>query len=249
MKKNKMMRAALALLVVTMLTMSVVSGTFAKYVTSGSASGTARVAKFGVVVSADGDLFSKTYMNAVRGNMPGSEGITVESSDEAKLVAPGTKSSAEGLKVSFTGTPEVDVRITLAIDDYKDVFLAGNDRKYPDMTTSKPDDQFKNESKYQPIKYTLSKNGTAIEGMEDVTIDELQTALGSYSVYVDSNKDLSKAAYNFNLTWKWDFETDNDKQDTLLGDLAAGTVPGGVASKLYSTDAAVTLSATVTQVD
>ena len=48
MKKNKMMRLASCLLVLVMLSTSMISGTFAKYVTTGSAEDTARVAKFGV---------------------------------------------------------------------------------------------------------------------------------------------------------------------------------------------------------
>ena len=43
MKKNKMMRAASALMVATLLTTSVISGTFAKYVTSVNSSDWARI--------------------------------------------------------------------------------------------------------------------------------------------------------------------------------------------------------------
>ena len=47
MKKNRMLRLASALLILTLLTTSVIGGTFAKYVSTGSVSDTARVAKWG----------------------------------------------------------------------------------------------------------------------------------------------------------------------------------------------------------
>lgn len=55
MKKNKTMRAASALLVAALLSTSIISGTFAKYTTGASAQDSARVAKWGVVVTATGD--------------------------------------------------------------------------------------------------------------------------------------------------------------------------------------------------
>ena len=72
MKKNKTMRAAGGLLIATMLTSSIVSGTYAKYVTTDSATDTARVAKFGVTVTASGSLFDKTYL-AGTANTPGGD--------------------------------------------------------------------------------------------------------------------------------------------------------------------------------
>ncbi|MDE6767712.1 MAG: hypothetical protein K2J35_05915, partial [Eubacterium sp.] len=61
MKKNKMMRIASALLVLCLLTTCVISGTFAKYVTSNDGSDSARVAKFGVSVTVSGSTFAKEY--------------------------------------------------------------------------------------------------------------------------------------------------------------------------------------------
>ena len=57
MKKNKMMRTASGLLVATLLTTSMISGTFAKYTTQDEASDSARVAKWGVTALATGSLF------------------------------------------------------------------------------------------------------------------------------------------------------------------------------------------------
>ena len=58
MRKNKMMRTASGLLVATLLTTSVISGTFAKYTTEETGSDSARVAKFGVEITARGTMFA-----------------------------------------------------------------------------------------------------------------------------------------------------------------------------------------------
>lgn len=166
MKKNKMMRLASVLLVAVMLTMSIVSGTYAKYVTTGEASDSARVAKFGVIITSSGKLFDYTYKQQADGNVPGGTAadatpytaLTVEASEN--VVAPGTKSDdANPLKLSVTGTSEVDVKVTFDIANAKDVFLKKNTTKLPDMTTADETDTFvfdaDDEDYYYPIVYTL----------------------------------------------------------------------------------------------
>ena len=126
MKKNRAMRAAGGLLIATLLSTSAVSGTFAKYVSKGSAGDTARVAKWGVVITGSGNLFSKNYLNGTT-NTPTTSttanAISVESSNTDMLVAPGTKSDTTGLSFGITGKPEVDTRVKATIEA-KDVYLA-----------------------------------------------------------------------------------------------------------------------------
>ena len=197
MKKNKMMRAALALLVVTMLTMSIVSGTFAKYVTQGSASDTARVAKFGVEVSASGDLFSKTYAKGT--NIPASANLSVVSTD-SKVVAPGTKNDT-GLTLSLTGKPEVDVKVTFNVETATEIHLGD----------------------YYPVKFTLKKGDTAI--VENGTLAKVKEELDKLEVSYTAGTELS-GGETVNLSWKWDFDGD-DTKDTKLGDIAAGKATAG----------------------
>lgn len=123
-KKNKTMRAAGALFVATMLTTSMTAGTFAKYTTGDSASDSARVAKFGVVISADGTLFGQQYADKdsdnkiISYNVTSTEGtVQVNAADGVNginVVAPGTKNST-GLGFSVTGKPEVDINISSTI--------------------------------------------------------------------------------------------------------------------------------------
>ena len=116
MKKNKPMRAAGVLLLATMLTTCMTAGTFAKYTTSDSAEDSARVAKFGVVVSADGTLFGEEYNNNIIAYSDTANTGTVQvSSQGTNVVAPGTKNET-GLGFSVNGTPEVDVEVTSTIE-------------------------------------------------------------------------------------------------------------------------------------
>ena len=127
MRKNKMMRLASGLLVAVLLTTSTISGTFAKYVTSDSASDTARVAKWGVTVMASGNLFGTDYesnsADTNKDSIVAATSVNVSSTD-GNIVAPGTR-NFEGFKIAINGTPEVAYTIT-ATDNGKtieDIFL------------------------------------------------------------------------------------------------------------------------------
>lgn len=272
MKKNKSMRLAGGLMIATMLSTSIVSGTYAKYVTSDNAEDSARVAKFGVTVTASGSLFDKTYMSVGGGNTPGNgkadtdkTTLTVESSNADNLVAPGTKND-DGITFVIAGTPEVDVRLDVDVDDnsFKEIFLKGTTTKLPDMTTGDAEDTFDNTADYYPVKFTLTQT-TIKEGRETTTelvpkgtLAEVKTALkGLTSESINANTDLASEIGTLNLTWEWDFDASGagtyDKQDTLLGDLAAGTtlVPDTTltANTDYCLDESIKISISVTQVD
>ena len=184
MKKNKMMRVASVLLVAVLLSTSIISGTFAKYVTEGSAADSARVAKFGVTVSATGSLFDKTYKTAE--NTPGGStldenlaepntaALSVEST--ADVVAPGTK-NADGLTFSVTGTPEVDVNVKLDFTAAEDVFLKAG--TYKDMTKAvyakaskataySTEFTFENDN-YYPLVFTLQGDYLKAADLSSVT--------------------------------------------------------------------------------
>ncbi len=117
MRKNKMMRAASALLVAVLLTTSTISGTFAKYVTETKASDAARVAKWGVELQVVGNLYGDSYgtENKIVHNDDKTVAVqsnnTTHAEDGDDIVAPGTKNDT-GFTFSLKGTPEVDGKIT-----------------------------------------------------------------------------------------------------------------------------------------
>lgn len=145
MKTKSIYRLAYGLFVAVLLTSSIVSNTFAKYVTSNTANDTARVAKWGVVIEHSGSLFSNAYLEQANGNTPtvwssdyknNGKTITVSTatSSEENIIAPGTKSSDEGLKFKISGKPEVATKIEFTADeDNEDIFL--NHGSYGYMNT------------------------------------------------------------------------------------------------------------------
>ncbi len=143
MKKNKALRAASALLVLTLLTTSIIGGTFAKYTTSDSATDTARVAKWGVTLQVSGNLYGKAY---TAGNLDASKPVAWESASETgqsvisaggsaaaaqNLLAPGTQSDAGPFEFKLTGTPEVASKTKVEITT-QNIFLKKNedDKRY-----------------------------------------------------------------------------------------------------------------------
>lgn len=248
MKKNAMMRLASVLLIAVLISTSAISGTYAKYVTADDASDSARVAKFGVVVTADGSLFADTYIDAPSTD---AAAITVDSDDGDKVVAPGTNNEANAFTFSITGQPEVDVEVKVVVTDAdEDVFLKAA-TGLPKMTTGATDDTFDLTADYYPVKYTLTKQGTAV--VSDVTMAELKTALEGISVTkVDANQDLGTLFGKYEISWKWEF-VGNDDADTLLGDLAAGialTPDVSLADGIdYNLDTGLKVEISVTQIN
>jgi hypothetical protein len=255
MKKNKMMRLASALLVLTLLTTSVISGTFAKYTTSASASDTARVAKWGVTVSASGSLFSKNYLTSTNTGTAETTGISVASSSSDNLVAPGTKNDS-GLTFSIKGKPEVAVKVKFDVTVDNDVFLKAIEANgaYKDYTNG-ASGTFTLASDYHPVLFTLKKGDDVASvklkstdstetKLENVTLATLETGIEALSQdFVEPNTQLDAT---YTLTWKWDYDDasssgSNDKADTLLGTLAA--TPGSLAKTADSTAVTVAWTA------
>jgi len=219
MKKNRMMRLASVLLICVLLTTSVVGGTFAKYVTTQTGTDTARVAKWGVTITANGMTFANSYKNDEKNgtSIVANAGTSVKAiDDKAHVVAPGTK--GELVSASITGKPEVAVRV-----EYE-----------PTLTLEK----WKVEDKeYCPLIFTVTKGSNrdtyGIKGMKDSNgsaptiecddISKLQEAvvdaIGAFSEEYAPNTDLSTKnnTNKVQVSWEWAFDKNDDAKDTALG--------------------------------
>ncbi|MBR6922361.1 MAG: hypothetical protein IKH51_09210 [Clostridia bacterium] len=262
MKKNWTMRVALLIVALALITSCFVSGTYAKYITSADADDTARVAKFGVVITSSGTLFDVNYKSVANGNTPTdtTTGITVKSSNGDKLVAPGTKND-EGITFTVTGQPEVDVAVRMSLgEELKEVFLKAG--TYADMTTAADDDTFTLANDYYPVVFTLKigtgSTATTYTGTLASIKDQLENGGAFASVY-PAGTNLATAIGTITLTWEWTFVTNNvpaetpDFADTLLGDLAAGTTilpaANAPAAANYNLSEVVDISLNIVQVD
>ena len=217
MKKNRAMRIAALLLVLTMMTSCFVGGTFAKYtVGTNTTADTARVAKWGVTVEGTGVAFSDSYKDTATTYAVNEalNTITVQSVTEGeKVIAPGTNGTLAAFEIS--GAPEVDTEVTYSAE----LTLTGWEIAG---------------AVYCPIVFTITVNGTPTEykiggAITDTAALELavETAIVNATQTYHTNNNLSNAADDLKVEWAWAFETgDNDDEkaannakDTALGDM------------------------------
>lgn len=219
MKKNVMMRVAAVLLVCVLASTCGISGTFAKYVTQGTSNDSARVAKFGVTITADGDLFSDSYKDSatVYTDPETGNAITVQAdTQDTNIVAPGTEGSLAIFTV--TGTPEVDVTVTFANPtvDFGDKWVGKNGNFYCPIT----------------IKISTNAGTTTVNGLDFNNVDDFEdaivAAIEGAQGYYDANTNLNTVNDDLQISWSWAFEgatgsvrNQDNVDDTFLGDEAA----------------------------
>ncbi len=210
MKKNKMMRTASALLVATLLSTSIIAGTFAKYTTSTTGSDKARVAYWGFnqAASTTIDLFDDSYTNVKSGN---SDNVVAPGTEKTTTFAFGydTKSDAEGTAIA--NAPEVAYTLTVNAE------VTGS---YTSLDNN-PD-----------FKWTLKKGDQ--DAVEYSTVKELTDAIKALSGDASGSKQYTAGQLPTNFTaadetytvgWKWAFDDANktvaqDKTDTDMGNAA-----------------------------
>lgn len=205
--KNKTLRLALLVLLLAVVTMSVISGTLAKYVESVTGTDTARVAKFEYTLSGmtgDGDtktlnLFDTATDTGILGNL---------ASDGKKLVAPGSEGSID---VVLTNTSEVKISAGFTLTET-------NTNKIPIVYKY-------NNAYYSSVipantEVTLHDGGTTATVTGDLSA--LAAAVGN-ATPVNQN-----ATSTISLGWAWAFTgdgtTQTDSSDTTLGKAGSATV-------------------------
>ena len=223
MKKTKLMRAALLLLVLTLITSCFVGGTFAKYVTKGDSTDTARVAKWGVTVTANGSTFAEEYATNDQSVVGAIAKSVVSREPKKNVVAPGT--SGEMAKMTLSGIPEVAVHVSYEADFKVEGWTVGENSEY-----------------YCPLVITV--NGTEYKGTTYKSAEEfvsaVKTAISGYSKNYAANVNLADwGRDSLAVSWKWEFNGD-DVKDTELGNLAANDKAPTVS---------LTVTTTVTQID
>lgn len=213
MKKNVFMRAALLMLVLTLITSVFVGSTFAKYVTTVNSEDKARVAYWGFQTSNSMDLtglFAPTY-----------DGGAVDSVDDADVIAPGTSGSttfsfawdeevsAYDAEVGVTG-PEVKYNFNITVVENCDTLIKGNAN----------------------ILWAL--DATDVSDPDDAaygTWDEMIAAIKALSGDASGSKDYAANTLPAEFTstddvhtisWIWVFSTDaaGDTYDTNMGNAA-----------------------------
>ncbi len=215
MKKNFAMRIAACLLVVTMLSLCMVSYTYAKYTTSGATSDIATVAKWGITLSVQGDDI--LYDDAKTGDEVTALKVTANN-----LTAPGTYQKLA--TVALTGTPEVAYQIVVEVDlELGDYWVA-------------------NSNVYCPLVFTVDGTTYKIDLTDDAydTVDELEVAIENAIKLAICGSDTGTAVYDAGepvpataadgvlIDWMWAYDSEvvgahpeqTDVLDTELGNAA-----------------------------
>ncbi len=231
-KTDRKSKSFIVLLLAILLCVAIVLGiggfTYAKYISGKTVeTQSATVAKWGYVISVDTEnLFGKQYADNKITTETGASKVDVQaaSANENNVVAPGTSGS---MSFSVTGSAEVRSKITIAATTGTTVQL-----KWTDSDG--------NEQTYEPIKWTLTDS------------DSIKTTFDSYEKMIEGLNALSDSFSNINpnktvnlsytLSWAWEFESNNDEYDTILGEIAnGGTVDGYTATTSVTLDLKITV--------
>ncbi len=193
--KKLFLKLSVLVMVLTLVTLPLVSGTYAKYTTAADGTDTARVAKWGVTVTADvQNVFGDAYQAAAGGHTSvdyATADVTVQSAtDNTDVLAPGTEGS---FTFGVAGTPEVSVGLvydaTVTLTGW--TVIAAND--------------------YQPINFTLFDGThfatTAGAFTSDTAVSLTGAQLDTIIDGLDSTNDpLTALTKTYTVAWEWPFE-------------------------------------------
>ena len=199
-KANKiMMMTVSVLLCLLLLTTSAISGTLAKYTTTAESSSSARVAKWGakidITLSDDvkGKLESADYSNL---------SVIQFKQDEALGMGAG-KSYPEALKIKFSGTSEVRLKVKLVIGI---VYNGG-------LT--------KDGTHYVPMGIKMKGNNDGVKNLEDSFVGGPWFSGTSADELVNN----AQTAVNDGIAGKLDFAPDKDNNSTCVEKIFAPNEP------------------------
>ena len=216
MKKNVMLRLSAVLLVAVLLTTCVISGTWAKYVSTGSAEDKATVAKWGVTITAEN--YADDQLEA---DLTTTETEIVTSANAGtELLAPGT-----GIKfasINVTGTPDVAVRVTYTAT----LELSG---------------WVINSTEYMPLVFVINGAEYSMTGVGSANIAAFEAKIAeiiaAYSKEYAAGTDLSgKSAEELTVSCYWAFEGNDDANDTALGNAGTATIELTIACTVTQID-------------
>ena len=258
MKKTRLLAF---LITVCLATTCFLTSTVAKYSTSDAAADQGTVAKWGIVVSADGSLFGKQYAQTANTIVADEDTFATLSvkNTTGNTMAPGTKNET-GMTFVVDGTAEVMVDITFTVKSSNgdsspvDVFLgAGTYTDYTDVSTDKTFEI--DEEGYYPVIYTLKQKTDNDATAKTIVTGNLAAIEEYFENLNQSNKniavgtDLGKTYGTYELTWEWAFSA-NDAADTLLGMLSQDSdTETGATDPSYSVTTDFVIEIKVEQVD
>ena len=137
MEKNKTMRMILITLLIAMIALVLVSGTYAKYTSSASGSDTARVAKWSFIVGGNDIVAENTFTFDLFKTIKDTDGkdeTDVVSANADRVIAPGTSGSFDLVlenksetsakySVTYTVTNTASIPVQFSVNETKTINL------------------------------------------------------------------------------------------------------------------------------
>lgn len=202
MKTNLIARLGFLALVLTLITTSLVSGTFAKYTKEVKGTDTVRAAKFEFDVKQGSTTFDTTGAAIDIFGIAADSGVTTS---PAGIIAPGTTGDFD---IEITNKSEVDVNAVLTFSETNSdnipIYYVYNTQRYSSVLTG---------------SYTGDNNGT-YEALTELAND-------MSSVTLEATDGITPTTQLINLDWFWAFNSagtgQSDTSDTAIG--MAGTLP------------------------
>lgn len=238
-RKNNRKTAVIVMLLLALIALMCFGGyTFSKYVTSGKGSGTANVAKWGYTASVDtSGIFGEQYKKeagAFSTITTSNDGLSVKTDTTGeKIVAPGTTGS---MTFKVGGKAEVKARLYMGITPNHDVVLKIQKAGEAEIV-------------YNPVKWTLKKNGTVVPGAQSVTLIEIADKLNHEPVSVggtyEAGTEVTETTYE--LSWEWAFEGTETFTGITVNEL--DTILGQRANNAAFTYAGWTINEAVTNIE
>ena len=215
MKKTKFMRAALLLLVLTLITSCFVGGTFAKYTTSTTGNDSARVAYWGFDQDASTtiDLFNGEYTNVKASG---------KVDDFSNVIAPGTEKSTT---------------FAFGYTNYKTDTIKAPEVAYDFTVNAEASGSYTKLDENANFKWTLAKGNAAateynkvadlLAAIKALSGDNTGTGTKRYEAG-NLPEAFTSADEVYHIGWKWAFETTTndgadaaqDAIDTAMGNAA-----------------------------
>lgn len=261
---NKKRAGILIVMLVLILAIGATAGiSLAKYISSVTVeTKTATVAKWGYTITADANnLFGESYGEVGTtklAKVSGTNTVVVKgSSTSGAIVAPGTTGY---MTLKLQGTSEVNALLTIDVTDFETIALANSDGKG---------------NAYKPIDWTVNQtavtSGSAKSDLAAAIAGAIQSKVQAGSISAPAGKKVTATASGSKVTvelpantrfgtnglelkisWTWAFSkgSENDRLDTILGQIAdnkgaTGNVLGIYAGTVY--EVSVGLEATFVQ--
>lgn len=239
-RNNNRKTAVIVMLLLALIALLCFGGyTFSKYVTHGNGTGTAQVAKWGYTVDVNtSGIFGEKYKKEAGATFStittSNDGLSVKTDTTGKkIVAPGTTGS---MTFKVGGKAEVKARLYMGIAPNKDVVLKIQKAGEAEIV-------------YNPVKWTLKKNGNVVDGAQNVTLIEIADKLNHEPVSVggkyEAGTEVPETTYE--LSWEWAFEGTETFTGITVNEL--DTILGQRANNAAFTYAGWTINEAVTNIE